>query len=60
MLLQMSDIGTLTPPSRPSLPSALRPWQAVVLIDEADVFLKERTIANLQRDAVSGRFSKKA
>jgi hypothetical protein len=35
-------------------------WDAIILIDEADVFLEKRTVADLQRNSlVSGEFSNK-
>ncbi|KAL2795692.1 P-loop containing nucleoside triphosphate hydrolase protein [Aspergillus keveii] len=49
------DIGTLPENVEHYLESALRLgkiWDCIVLLDEADVFLQERTLSDLQRNAL--------
>jgi SpoVK/Ycf46/Vps4 family AAA+-type ATPase len=53
------DIGTLPEDVEQYLESVLnlgKIWDCVVLLDEADVFLEERTLADLQRNALVSVF----
>jgi hypothetical protein len=54
-----ADLGTSAPKVESALTSILKisaTWGAVVLIDEADVFLEERTLQNIERNAMVAVF----
>ena len=56
------DIGTKAEEVEKYLQTIMylgKAWDCVLLLDEADVFLEERTMADLQRNSlVSGMFSR--
>ena len=54
-----ADLGTAAPKVDAALTAILKisaTWGAVVLIDEADVFLEERTLQNIERNAMVAVF----
>lgn len=61
MVLTSSDIGTNPEEVENNLTrhfKIARSWDAVILIDEADVFMERRTTADLTRNSlVAGQFN---